>query len=211
MNFFCADLHLGHRRAAWFRGYAGIPGHLLRDKSEADQDEIFQHMKADVLEDAMKRHDEKILEAIAIKTSSADVIYFLGDVAFSSEALSSLKMASLAKKMLIMGNHDLLSPKEYDRVFFLRGGFLKFKDKFWLSHAPIHPDELRGFVNLHGHTHHVTFADPPGGYFNCSQEALSKYQAEHPHLVGSHDTILWSEDQIEYLLTAKKATSLWIP
>ena len=31
-------------------------------------------------------------------------------------------------------------------------GLYKYKE-FWLSHAPIHPCELRGKRNIHGHVH----------------------------------------------------------
>lgn len=60
-----------------------------------------------------------------------------------------------------MGNHctDQVSMKEvvkhFDEVYSLK----KYKE-FWLSHAPIHPQELRGKYNLHGHMHFETVDDP---------------------------------------------------
>jgi calcineurin-like phosphoesterase family protein len=44
---------------------------------------------------------------------------------------------------------------------------VKYKG-FWLTHAPIHPDELRGKMNVHGHVHTKTLAD--NRYFNVSCE-----------------------------------------
>ena len=38
----------------------------------------------------------------------------------------------------------------------------------WLSHAPIHPEELRGKFNIHGHVHDNTLQDPR--YANVSLE-----------------------------------------
>ena len=46
-------------------------------------------------------------------------------------------------------------------------GFVKYKE-FWLSHCPIHPNELRGKVNIHGHVHNKTIIDC--NYFNTSCE-----------------------------------------
>ena len=48
-------------------------------------------------------------------------------------------------------------------------GFVKYKD-YWLSHCPIHPNELRGKYNLHGHVHNKTVEDVR--YFNCSLENI---------------------------------------
>lgn len=52
-------------------------------------------------------------------------------------------------------------------------GFEKYK-KSWLSHAPIHPAELRGKINIHGHVHDATITDENGlpdlRYFNVSLE-----------------------------------------
>ena len=53
----------------------------------------------------------------------------------------------------------------YDEVYSL----LKYKE-FWLSHCPIHPDELRGKLSLHGHTHNHNIDDPR--YFNTSCENI---------------------------------------
>ena len=38
----------------------------------------------------------------------------------------------------------------------------------WLSHAPIHQDELRGCVNIHGHTHYHVIDDER--YINVCSE-----------------------------------------
>ena len=50
---------------------------------------------------------------------------------------------------LITGNHDDIN--SYPSSILERGLVKKYG--FWLSHAPIHPDELRGFKNIYGHTH----------------------------------------------------------
>ena len=54
----------------------------------------------------------------------------------------------------------------FDEVY----GFHKYKE-FWLSHCPIHPQELRGKYNIHGHVHHNNIPDK--NYFNVCIEALN--------------------------------------
>lgn len=54
----------------------------------------------------------------------------------------------------------------FDEVYSLK----KYKE-FWLSHAPIHPDELRGKVNIHGHTHYHNISD--ARYVNVSMEQIN--------------------------------------
>lgn len=58
---------------------------------------------------------------------------------------------------------------DYVQVFDDVQGFMKYKE-FWLSHAPIHPNELRGKVNIHGHVHSATIDDDR--YFNTSLENI---------------------------------------
>jgi calcineurin-like phosphoesterase family protein len=53
----------------------------------------------------------------------------------------------------------------YDEVYSL----FKYKN-MWLSHAPIHPDELRGRVNIHGHTHYHVIDD--SRYLNVCMEQI---------------------------------------
>ena len=52
-------------------------------------------------------------------------------------------------------------------------GLEKYKGA-WLSHAPIHPAELRGKINIHGHVHYANVLDETGKldnrYFNVSLE-----------------------------------------
>ena len=92
----------------------------------------------------------------------------LGDAAFTMEAIDLFKDLP-GRKFLVRGNHDLCDTAAYLKVFAEVYGLLKYK-KFWLSHAPIHPDELRGKVNLHGHVHYSSV--PDGRYFNCCVENL---------------------------------------
>lgn len=97
----------------------------------------------------------------------------------SLEFISGLR----AKKILICGNHDLdrqvnkMSDlvEVYDDVYSLH----KYKG-YWLSHAPIHPDELRGKNNIHGHTHRHLMTDQEGEvddrYINCCMDYIMHYR-----------------------------------
>lgn len=102
-----------------------------------------------------------------------DVVYILGDVCFTTETLHHI-MKRPGLKYLVRGNHDNFPNMMYSHYFENIYGLHKYKE-FWLSHAPIHPDELRGKTNLHGHVHHSTLEDKR--YFNCCPENLWKIKS----------------------------------
>jgi calcineurin-like phosphoesterase family protein len=139
---FCSDLHFGHANIGKFRKNIGESGDAgNRNVIENDWRE---------------------------KVTKRDIVYVLGDAAFSSDGLMSLSKLP-GKKILIRGNHDTLPIRDYLDVFDEVYGLFRYKE-FWLSHAPIHPEELRGKVNLHGHVHSATLKD--SRYFNCCPENL---------------------------------------
>ena len=142
--YFLSDCHLNHKNICKFReGFTSV-----------------------------EQHNALIKENYHKRVTKRDTVYFLGDVAFDKESLADVKTWAGAKKILICGNHDLdhHTMKDlvevYDEVYSLR----KYKE-FWLSHAPIHPDELRGKVNIHGHTHYHNIADDR--YVNVSMEQIN--------------------------------------
>jgi calcineurin-like phosphoesterase family protein len=81
-----------------------------------------------------------------------DMVYVMGDAAFTDDEL--IAMGNLrGRKILIKGNHDdFVSTSLQSQVFEEIHGIIKYK-AMWLSHAPIHPVELRGKCNVHGHVH----------------------------------------------------------
>lgn len=137
--WFCSDLHFGHKNIQKFRMFVS---------SEEDNRQF--------IKDSWKKLVHK-----------KDVVYVLGDAVFTMETLEDFKELP-GKKILIRGNHDQLNTSAYLKVFDEVYGLLKYKE-FWLSHAPIHPNELRGKVNLHGHVHYETLEDHRN-YFNCCVE-----------------------------------------
>ena len=124
--YFISDLHLDHKNICNFR---------KNFNSVAEHNAI------------IKDNYHKIIK-------KQDKVYFLGDVAFSKKALEDVSKW-IGTKTLIVGNHDLdrdITMRDLCNSFADVYSFLKYKN-FWLSHCPIHPDELRGKINLHGHTH----------------------------------------------------------
>lgn len=166
--FFISDLHFGHKNIGSFR----YPGRF-KD---------------------VKEHDEWLIEQINGVVAKRDVLWILGDVAWNSEALKKVK-ALRGNKHLIMGNHDTLALNKYLEVFkVIRPGLYGYKN-FWLSHAPIHPDELRGTRNIHGHVHSRPIEDKM--YVNVCVEALNGVPLSLDEIRGNFnikDVMLKRED-----------------
>ncbi len=129
-----------------------------------------------------EEHREWIIQECNKVISKRDDVYLLGDIAFSLDALRDVSCIKGARKFLVRGNHDKLPAGSFLTYFKDIYGLWKYKG-FWLSHAPIHPDELRGRVNLHGHVHYEDIRKPfnpvydvvaekDPRYFNCCVENL---------------------------------------
>lgn len=146
--YLCSDLHLGHKNIHKFRCVE--KGFELNFANE-------------------KEHREWILYHLNHKTNKRDVVYMLGDIAFNEEALLDLKKIP-CRKILVKGNHCVDSPLE-NEVFEKVLGLTRYRG-VWLSHAPIHPVELRGKPNFHGHVHYCTLKD--SRYQNCCIEEFMK-------------------------------------
>jgi len=139
---FISDLHLGHKSICDFSGeYRGNCT-------------------------TVEEHDQWIEEQWNSVVNKRDLVWVLGDVAFSKDAIKRLKKMR-GSKHLIIGNHDRFPLALYLEYFNKIHGFLKYKG-FWLSHPPIHPNELRGKQNISGHTHSTPIND--SRYFSVSAE-----------------------------------------
>lgn len=145
---FFGDLHAGHKNVAKYRTQ-------FRDEQD---------------------HFEAMEIAYHKVVTKRDKCFFMGDAVFSENRLSDLKKWK-GEKCLILGNHDTehLTIKQLAEVFDSIHGLKKYKE-FWLSHAPMHPAELRGKVNIHGHVHSSTIYNNISGegcnYFNTSLENI---------------------------------------
>ena len=125
-TFFISDLHLGHQSAlVWARKW--------REGNDINE------------------HDQILIDKINSVVSKKDTLYILGDVTWRTNKLFMVDQINCSK-ILVRGNHDDLPVAEYTKYFDEVYGLHK-KYGMWLSHAPVHPIELRGMQNVHGHCH----------------------------------------------------------
>jgi len=134
------DLHFGHKGISRFRGMG-----------EEEQ------------------HREQIIKNFNESLGKRDSLYLLGDIAFSDDMIEQIARIKCGYKFLILGNHDSKNITKWMTVVNGIFGITKHKGA-WLSHAPIHPNELRGKINIHGHVHYATLDDHR--YYNVSLENI---------------------------------------
>ncbi len=122
-------------------------------------------------------HDEHIAENILRLCGKRDSLYILGDAFVGAESHYYLHLISehVEHMHIVLGNHcderkGAPSVKDMIRVCKSVHGFKQYKNA-WLSHAPIHPAELRGRVNVHGHVHANVIDDER--YICVSCEAIN--------------------------------------
>lgn len=145
--FFISDMHFGHQNMCSFLNYDGTKARAFNNYLEADETMI-QNWNDMV-------HDE-------------DVVYVLGDVAYScrKEYADSILVRLKGQKKLIAGNHDLWSTQWYLKHFkYVRA--TSHMDNFFFSHIPIHRDSRGRFkLCVHGHIHNadVMYCDKDGNY-----------------------------------------------
>jgi calcineurin-like phosphoesterase family protein len=132
--FFISDMHFGHVNMCTFVNYDGTKARNFNSFEEADEAMI-------------KNWNDTV--------NDGDVVYVLGDVAYScrKEYADSILVRLKGQKKLIAGNHDLWSAQWYLKHFkYVRG--CCHLDNFYLSHTPIHPNSKGRFkLNIHGHIH----------------------------------------------------------
>jgi calcineurin-like phosphoesterase family protein len=122
--YFIGDPHLGHKAIAKYRPWV---------KDSAANSALIHKLWNDTIR-------------------KNDIVNVMGDAAFTEDELIALGNLR-GRKILIKGNHDdFVSTKLQSQVFEEIHGIIKYK-AMWLSHAPIHPAELRGKKNIHGHVH----------------------------------------------------------
>lgn len=111
--------------------------------------------------DTVEKHDQHIAYMLMNTLVKRDVLWVLGDIAWHPEALDILDVVPCPMNA-ILGNHDNMDTQVYLKRFDWVGGAAKFKE-FWLTHIPIHPQELfRAQANIHGHIHSYGATDNIG-------------------------------------------------
>lgn len=126
-----------------------------------------------------EEHAEYVIDNWNSVVTKRDTVWVLGDACFDIDYLDRFRRMK-GNKNLVLGNHDV------DAKFFLPYfgkvcGFAKYRNA-WLSHAPIHTEELRGKINVHGHTHFNNIQDKR--YFNaCCENVRFKPKLLHDILI----------------------------
>jgi len=106
-----------------------------------------------------------------------DIVWILGDITMEKATDYWILDTLNGTKKVVLGNHD----KPNHSVQLLNyvnsvAGMVKFKGvkdcPVWLTHCPIHPNELEYRVkfNVHGHVHEQPIDDPR--YINVSAEMV---------------------------------------
>lgn len=139
-------------------------------------------------------HRKYLMDTWNETITKRDVVYVMGDAAFTQSGLDSIGTLP-GRKILVRGNHDLLPTEAYLNVFEEVYGALAYKG-MWLTHIPIHESELYGRTNVHGHCHrggptgvHVCKASSRGHaigakatYFNtCAEHLPTPYKPINYH------------------------------
>jgi calcineurin-like phosphoesterase family protein len=131
-TFLISDTHFGHDNICKFT-----------------RDDGSQLRPWDNLEDM----EEALVENWNSVVSSSDRVYHLGDVAIPRRGLKVLAKLN-GRKVLIKGNHDIFSLKDYLEYFDdIRG--CHYLDRYMMSHIPIHECGMGRYKgNIHGHLHY---------------------------------------------------------
>ena len=110
---------------------------------------------------SVEDHDEAVIHTLSRQCDKRTVLWVLGDVAMRVESLDLLARVP-GRKRLVRGNHDNFQLGVYQKYFEDVHGFLRYK-LMWLSHCPIHPQEMfRCKLNVHGHIHDNAATKPIG-------------------------------------------------
>lgn len=180
--FFISDLHIGHRSILNFEP-------LFRKGRDVDEHNLWL-----------------VQQWNSVVTSKRDVVYVLGDVVFGVDNFRWLHMLN-GQKHLIMGNHDTYDLRHYLEHFRIHPGLYGYKG-YWLSHAPIHEDELRGRQNIHGHVHSQSIQDRYRAnrvdkrYINASVETCAGVPIAMEDLPNHHERM---ETVLRERITRRKA------
>ena len=132
-TFFAADHHFHHKNILTFKTNEGAPLRVFDDVDHMNEYMVMQHNRV---------------------VRPEDKVYFLGDVTMSRNAKGLEIIGRMnGTKILIKGNHDLCTAKQYMDYFDdIRA--VHQLDGIIFSHIPIHEESLsRWGLNVHGHLH----------------------------------------------------------
>lgn len=140
--FFTSDQHFGHRN-------------ILKYRPEFS---------------SVKEHDETIIQNWnKVVTKKKYIVWVLGDFMIHNKKydMDSILYSLNGTIKIIPGNHCHM--KYYPQSMVWNGLYKKYS--YWLSHSPIHPQELRGHKNICGHCHNKPIKD--NRYISVCQENIN--------------------------------------
>lgn len=123
---FISDYHFGHEHCAKHRGFKNA-----------------EYMAEHII----KQHNKVV--------KKKDLTYILGDITMETDKFYFYLDQLKGRKKVVLGNHDLAKHvPELLKYVESVSGMVKYKGLF-LSHCPVHPQELEYRVsqNIHGHLH----------------------------------------------------------
>lgn len=145
--FFISDMHLGHENIMKF-----------------GQREF----------NSIEEHDEALVGSWNAIVRPKDIVWVLGDVAFTTQSLKLFDRMS-GRKRLIMGNHDRFDTGLYMKYFEDVKAFEKRYHGLVMTHIPIHPQEMayrNWATNVHGHIHHPEKDIKDSSYINVNVDII---------------------------------------
>ena len=144
-NYLIADTHFGHN------------GISEKFRTEFRDDES---------------HNSTIHQNIMSVAGKRNHLWLLGDICFKEEYFRNLWEYSLYYDSVhvCLGNHDHKRLPEFCVQHGIHVHGIVKEWGHWLSHAPIHPQELYRGKSIHGHVHSNTVEDDR--YFNVSCENI---------------------------------------
>ncbi len=143
-------------------------------------DRILQFSKDTRVFGSIEEHDNYICDEWCSKVTKRDLVIVGGDLGIGQYAIDRIAELPGTKK-LIRGNHDQMHISRYLEVFSDIQSMWKYRG-YWITHCPMHPDELWGKRNIHGHVHSntVTLADGSvdARYVNLCMENRKQFNGQ---------------------------------
>lgn len=124
---------------------------------------------------SLVEHNELILDNLLSAVSKRDTLWMLGDMFFDMDSVSYARIIRqyVGNIHWVLGNHDsdnnnrqeVIREILYEDLVDKVHGIAKC-GRVWMTHAPMHPAELRDKPNIHGHMHKDKLDDKR--YFNAN-------------------------------------------
>ncbi len=144
-----------------------------------------------------EEHDDYLIKQWNSVVNKKDLVYILGDISMETSKFY-YKLALLnGRKKVILGNHD----KGKDIPELLKyvetvEGIVHYKG-YWLSHAPLHPQELtwvKGNIHAHIHNMSIPYTEVEVNYWDKKNTIKSKsnllYYNVDAHLIDYKPKLL---------------------